>query len=401
MSEFFFIIAPGLEKLAQKELELKWLQLSTLLPQYFTKELPSIHIEKGGISIKCKESSAWILNHYLKIPTRILQRLDRFRVRDIPKLFEKIRRMNWHNFLREGSVEIEVSTHSSRLKIKDRISQACQDALKDAQKHQPFRKKFLDIPQAIFIRIVDDDVTVSLDTSGDPLYKRGYKSYSVEAPIRENLAAALWFATEQGLQNSSVSASTIANSQELDVLDPMCGSGTLLLEAAFFWRAIRSRKFSYQNFPIVSEQAPSQKWPDLATSIKIKNLIGFDLEKKSIEASQNNFNEIKKNNLDINLISERRDSLGNQILNFDSSNAKVVLVNPPYNVRLPQQNSEQNYYTYILDKLNLFNPKLIVVIVPETQARFSIPHPLSLLKTDFFPLHTVSGGIDIVFQAFK
>ncbi len=231
---FFLVITPGLEKLALKELKEKLALLSALHKVDLPFEV--LGSFKGGIEIKCDEALGLALNHWLKIPTRILLRLVEFRARDFPKLFNRARKLPWHNYLRQGEVLYSVSVHESRLKMKESIAAVIKDALQDCVKHQPFRKAFLDVPQTLFVRVKQDTVVISIDTSGEPLHKRGLKVNSVEAPMRETLAAALVYPV------LSVCSGGV-------LVDMMAGSGTIGFEVLSFYLPVRTRKFSYQNFP--------------------------------------------------------------------------------------------------------------------------------------------------------
>jgi putative N6-adenine-specific DNA methylase len=179
--------------------------------------------------------------------------------------------------------------------------------------HQGLRKSFLDLPQTVFLRVVEDDVHVSIDTSGQGLHLRGYKPFSVEAPLRETLAAAIFYA---GLKEPLPSV----------ILDPMTGSGTFLFEALNFWQPNYTRKFAYENFP----KSPGIPRIKDAPTAPYKG-IGIDIEPKAIEAA--------KQNAEL-FFSKRSGKI--EFLNMDFADFRedpdepvMVLINPPYNARLP------------------------------------------------------------------
>ncbi len=178
--QLFLIIPPGLEDLALKEVELKC-------------PVSGIEVVKGGLELTADLD--WVVKAHttLKIPTRILMRLTNFKVRDFPKLYQKFSSFKWNQYLSHPEPEWEISCTKSRLNHTGRIEETVKKALDEAMRKQPLGKdweKKQYSPQTFYIRIFDDELTLSLDLTGDPLYKRGLQKIKGEAPIRENFAAA-------------------------------------------------------------------------------------------------------------------------------------------------------------------------------------------------------------------
>ena len=182
----------------------------------------------GGIEIECLLHIGLSLNYILRTPTRILLRIGEFKCRDASKLYQKISKFNWAPWLIGQTPEVEISTSNSRLFDSRKIEKSIQDGVLQFYRHKPVKKKYLDhysntelknLPK-IYYRSVDDIVTISLDTTGERLHKRGEKTLTGLAPIRENLAALLLLELQSYLKKS-----------DYRLIDPMCGSGTFLIEA--------------------------------------------------------------------------------------------------------------------------------------------------------------------------
>jgi putative N6-adenine-specific DNA methylase len=307
--DLFLIIPPGLEDLAKKEVELK-------CP---VSEMTSI---KGGLSLKA--DIEWIIQAHalLKIPTRILMRMAEFKVRDFPKLYQKMLNFKWTPFLSHPQPEWEITCTRSRLMHTGRIEETLNKSIHEALKRQPLnqdweKKKYS--PQCFYVRICDDVLTLSLDLTGVPLYKRGYQVIKGEAPLRENFAAAFVF--EMMLNES----------QEITLVDPMCGSGTFLTEALTFFMPLHLRKFSFEEAPFFKGRTfkiiPNDE------KLPIKRLLGFDINDELI-------NRVKKalapsSPIQLNC----RDSLKDKL----TEEEVFIICNPPYGERIKIQGKRGHY----------------------------------------------------------
>jgi putative N6-adenine-specific DNA methylase len=226
---FFCVITPGLEDLALAEFREKrslWGGDDTdpaMLP--------------GGMEITLPWEQGIGLVHCLKIPTRVMVRLTKITARDFPKFHQKALKLPWTKWLSHPTPEWKISAHQCRLMHTGRIEETLVDALRDAGKQQPFSSRYQKeniAPETVYVRGVNDEWTFSLDITGVALYKRGTSGIKGEAPLRETLAAAILrflFATPP--------------QSPVHLWDPMCGSGTLLLEASSHHTPFE-REFAYQ-----------------------------------------------------------------------------------------------------------------------------------------------------------
>lgn len=289
----FIVISPGLEDLALEEIE---------------EKCPLLTFQKVKGGIEAEADHQWIFNahHLLKIPTRILLRLEIFKVRDFPRLVNKISKLNWNNFLSHPQPQFEISASHSRLLHTGRIEEIFQQVITKHLAKQPlsldWQKKNYS-PQTFYVRIVDDLLTLSVDLSGEPLYKRGLGIIKGEAPLRETFASALLWEIFKGIKNP------------VTLLDPMCGSGTFLYEAQSFYEASR-RSFAFTENPLFKGKhfpipRPKKKFP-------LKEVYGYEINKELTEKLGKDY-----------II--HKDSLSSD---YQIGKNTIIICNPPYGERI-------------------------------------------------------------------
>lgn len=230
-TQFYAVVPPGLEAVAAAE-----------LAGFAAHDIAP---ERGGIAFTGSQELMARVNLRARTLTRVLMRLDHFKALSFPELYNKCRRLDWARFLSPGTaVSVQAACHASRLMHSGRVERAVADAVADRLGGDP-------VPgteqggQQVFVRIDRDMVSLSLDSSGDRLDRRGYRLHPGHAPLRETIAAALllWAGWEG----------------ETPLMVPMCGAGTLAIEAA--WIAMHrapnlSRRFPFQAWPSI----PAKRW---------------------------------------------------------------------------------------------------------------------------------------------
>src|SRR5699024_5413186 len=161
-------------------------------------------------------------NLALRTALRVLKPIAEFKVRSEDEFYRKIYNLDWEEYFdEEDSFAIDSTVHSDKFTHSRYVTLKAKDAIVDKFRNSKGKRPNIDLQNPdvrINIRISNQLCTVSLDSSGDSLHKRGYRTQTGEAPINEVLAAGiLLHAGWDGLS---------------DFLDPMCGSGTILIEAA-------------------------------------------------------------------------------------------------------------------------------------------------------------------------
>lgn len=393
LGDIFLVIAPGLVQLAEEEFRYKWqaiLDLAGFASDGFRPE-PEIYPEAAGITLRgLSEELGYLLNQCLKIPTRVLLRLKAFRCRDFPKLYNRVKKIDWKPYFPDGAgVQIRVSAHASRLMHHKRIGKTVSEALQSSSSalssvHQLSPDESEKDSFQLFVRFHHDMCTISLDTTGEALYRRWPGKKTGEAPIRETLAAAMFWKMQQVSGRPSGA---------LSVIDPMAGSGTFLLEAATFWRVSGRRDYDFLKFP--SQAANLQYFSDKRGQQLLPqpelDLKGFDQSHDSVQRSVENFQRAAQNIriLQQDLFCDEKETSCDK-----EDHCDWVFVNPPYGVRLETGEIFPYYYKRVLKKiLERWNPELIAMIVPSSQLKrsFRVPFEYQLLQR----LSFLNGGLRV------
>ncbi|SDL29566.1 putative N6-adenine-specific DNA methylase [Geoalkalibacter ferrihydriticus] len=222
--DLFAVTAPGCETSCVAELD--------------ALGLPAV-AEHGGVAFRGELADIYRANLWLRSASRILVRFAEIRACSFPELFQKSVRLPWGRFLRSQTpLEIRAVCRRSRLMHTGRIAETLTAAISRALGGNREPAGAQGPAQRVLVRFEDDRALISIDSSGELLHRRGYRLEQGAAPLRETLAAALL--GEVGWQ------------PHLPLWDPMCGSGTLLIEAAHL--ACRrapglQRTFAFEHWP--------------------------------------------------------------------------------------------------------------------------------------------------------
>ncbi len=224
--EIFLMAPPGLEPaLAEEARELGF---------------PKPKCVPGGVTFQGTWPDVWRANLWLRGAGRVLARFAEFRVPHIAQLDKRARRVDWAQILRP---DVPVRVEATCRKSKIYHAKAAQQRVERAIAEELGAPVLPDAQLVIRARIEDDLCTLSVDTSGEALHKRGHKVAVGKAPMRESMAAL--FLRQAGYRGNE------------PVLDPMCGSGTFVIEAAEIAAGLapgRSRRFAFQD--LASFDAP-------------------------------------------------------------------------------------------------------------------------------------------------
>lgn len=330
---FFATTAPGLEEFTAQEL--RSLGISRTVAENTVMTQPEA--EKGGIAFDGSLAELYRANLHLRTASRILLRVADFRAIGFTELRKKAGRVAWEQYLSPGqSVNLRVSCHKSRLyhssAVAERIAGAIGDRLglvppvisaKDEDETQGQA-------QVILVRLLHDQCTISMDSSGELLHRRGYRQAVAKAPLRETLAAGLLFASGWD--------------QNAPLLDPFCGSGSIPIEAALQARNIPpglKRSFAFKNW----QDFDQKLWQSILE--EARQQIRTDCP--PIQASDRDAGAIEMAKAN----AERAGVLANiefscrAVSAIEPEGKGWVVTNPPYGLRVSSSKDLRNLYAQL------------------------------------------------------
>ena len=310
----FAIVAPGLEPFALAEAQA--LGLGAVL-------------EVGGIAWMGDAHSALLANASLRIASRVLVRLASFDARSFAELERHARKISWSRVLRPGdAVRFRVTCKKSKLYHSDAVAQRLADAVMRAVpgvraeggSAEEDERGDEDDAALIVVRLMRDRCTVSADSSGALLHRRGYRQATAKAPLRETIAAAMIAAADWD------GVSTL--------IDPLCGSGTIPIEAALQARQIAPglhRPFAMERWPSVPPPLGERVRAELAERVLPRGsvrIVGSDRDAGAIASAESNAERAGVRG-DIELAARSLSAV-----EFPSGSRGWVVTNPPYGVRV-------------------------------------------------------------------
>lgn len=312
-----------------------------ILAQELT-ELGAQHAKSGMAFVTCEadQELAYRLCMWSRLASRILWPISQFPGESADDLYEGLKAINWiEHFSDRQTFKIFFSgksddirnTHFGALKGKDAIC----DYFRETTGQRPDVGERPDI--SIHVRLYRGQFNVSLDLAGEPLHKRGYRQSQGAAPLKENLAAAIvrrsgWLQRLQG------------DVEEVALLDPMCGSGTLLIEAALMAANIAPgllrSQFAFERWKkhISPEwraiKAHAQQRKDDAQSSELElTLIGYDMDAGVLKKAKDNARRAGVQHY----IHFKQQPLADLVKEKGLPDDGLIICNPPYGERLSDE----------------------------------------------------------------
>ena len=294
-------------------------------------------VEDGRVTFEGDLETICRSNIFLRTAERVMVQIGRFRAKTFDELYENMKALPWEDWIpQDGKFWVKkASSVKSKLFSASDIQSICKKAMVDRLKmtyHTDwFKEDGASFPVRIFL--LKDEVTVALDTTGDPLHKRGYRTWTSKAPISETLAAALIMLTPWRADRILV--------------DPFCGSGTFLIEAAMMAANIApgmNRSFTAEAW---THLIPKQMWYDVVeeaeemvdTDISC-DLQGYDIDPDMIRIARAN---AKQAGVDHLIHFQQRDVADLK----HSKKYGFIITNPPYGERLEDKKDLPALYTTI------------------------------------------------------
>ncbi len=310
-TSYFVTCAPGLESVLHGEIK--------------ALKLARVERQVGGVYFEGGADDAMRANLELRTAVRVLHRVSRFQASTSDELYEGVGAIDWSQFLRPGGSFL-VAAHSKDSELDHTlfIEQRVKDAICDRERERRGERPEVDKDDPdlrVHAHFFRDRCTISVDTSGDSLHKRGWRQFQGGAPLAETLAAGIVYLS--GWDRRS------------PIVDPFCGSGTLLIEAALLAADVAPglfrERFGFQAFPGHDES----RWQrlraaarDRSTSPGKLQLVGTDQDAEIVEGALENLHATGL---------EQQVSLGvaraEEFVPKSGWNGWIV-TNPPYGERL-------------------------------------------------------------------
>ena len=285
-----------------------------------------IEIGRRMVSFSGDKEMMYKANFCLRTAIRILKPIKNFTAKDADEVYEQIKAISWENILNvEKTFAVDAVVFSEEFRHSKFVSYKVKDAIVDY-----FREKFNKRPSVrinrpdvlLNIHIAQTTCTLSLDSSGESLHRRGYRQEAVEAPLNEVLAAGMILMT--GWKG------------ECDLIDPMCGSGTIPIEAALIARNIAPgvfrKEFAFEKWNDFDQDLFDTIYNDDSQECEFTHKIyGYDNNPQANEIATHN---IKAAGVSKDIVLKLQ-----PFQQFEQPAEKsMIITNPPYGERISTNN---------------------------------------------------------------
>ncbi len=294
-----------------------------------------VQIGRRMVSFSGNQEMMYRANFCLRTAVRVLKPILHFRAKDAEDVYKAVKSIEWNEILDlDTSFAVDTTVYSTEFRNSKFVAYKVKDAIVDYFMELTGKRPNISVSNPdirLNMHISEETCTLSLDSSGESLHLRGYREATVEAPINEVLAAAI--VKMSGWDFNS------------DFIDPFCGSGTILVEAALMARniypGIFRRKFAFENWKDFNPELLSNIFDDDSHEREFNHKIyGYDLNLRAIEAAQANAKAARVDEL---ITFEQRD-IRDFVLPEGCEKATIV-TNPPYGERLRPEDLSQIYRT--------------------------------------------------------
>jgi putative N6-adenine-specific DNA methylase len=308
--------------------------------------------DRFGCTITGHWKYIFLLNDYVRTINRVYVRLLEAEVLSFSELYNKIDFYDLAPYLWSKNLCVRVNSFKSKIfherAIEDLFYKAIRNKYPD-YKFEISSSPDQDDTQLFLLNLNKDVMTLSVDTSGPALYKRSYLKYRGEAPLRENIAAAMY--------------KIIKKEAYQTIIDPFCGSGTIPIE--FLINEVNApismfRRYSYQHWKSYDKEYHNKFGEIFLTDSKIRYELS-DIDQECVNISRANFSRLK---IKADFLIEQRDFLK---LDFRKSRNKTAIVcNPPWGKRL-----DQDDIGLIMNKLQEISRNIdVYCLIPEDNLKY-------------------------------
>ena len=282
----------------------------------------NVKIGRRMVSFTGNKEMMYRANFQLHTAIRILKPIKHFKARTADEVYEEIGKIDWSEFLDlKKSFAVDSVVFSEEFRHSKFVAYKVKDAIVDQFREKLGQRPNISITSPdirLNIHIAEDNCTLSLDSSGESLHRRGYRQESVEAPLNEVLAAGMILMT--GWRG------------ECDFIDPMCGSGTILIEAALIARNISPgvfrKEYAFEKWTDFDQELFDSIYNDESQETEFEHKIyGYDIDQKAVNTARIN---VKAAGLSNEIIVDTAD-----FKNFTQpKETSIIVMNPPYGERI-------------------------------------------------------------------
>ena len=281
-----------------------------------------VQIGRRMVSFQGDKELMYRANFQLHTAIRILKPIKHFKALSADDVYEEIKDIDWSEYIAlDKTFAVDSVVFSEEFRHSKFVAYKVKDAIVDQFREKTGKRPNISISNPdirLHIHIAEDQCTLCLDSSGESLHRRGYRQESVEAPINEVLAAGIILMT--GWHG------------ETDFIDPMCGSGTLLIEAALIARnmapGLFRKEYAFEKWPDFDRELFDEIYNDDSQEREFNHHIyGYDVDIKAVNTARLN---VKAAGLSSDITIEEQD-----FKNFTQPKEKSIMVtNPPYGERI-------------------------------------------------------------------
>ena len=292
-----------------------------------------VQIGRRMVSFSGDQEMMYRANFCLRTAVRVLKPISHFRARNADDVYKAVKEIEWKDILDlDTSFVVDTTVYSTEFRNSKFVAYKVKDAIVDYFMEREGKRPNISVANPdlrLNIHIAEENCTLSLDSSGESLHLRGYRTATVEAPINEVLAAAL-------IKMSGWKF-------DCDLIDPFCGSGTILVEAALMARNIYPgvfrQKFGFENWKDFNPELLSSIFEDDSNERTFEHrIVGSDINLRAVEAALANAKAAGVADL---ITVEQR-----EIRDFKKPEMPAVLItNPPYGERLRPEDLSDIYRT--------------------------------------------------------
>ena len=295
----------------------------------------NVQIERRAVSFTGDKRMLYMANFCLRTASRILVPIAQFKARHTDDIYEQVKQIDWSEYMTtKMTFQIDATVYSDHFRHSQFVTYRVKDAIVDWWMERGGVRPSVKLTNPdlyLNVHIGGDIVTVSLDSSGESLHKRGYRVANTQAPINEALAAGMLLLA--GWQGQG------------DFYDPMCGSGTLLIEAALIARniapGIYRKGFAFEKWANFDADLFEDVYSDDSREREFTHKIyGSDAGFYAMQTAMKNV-ESAGLQRDIEVKQIRVQEL--RLTEKDTDGA-LVMINPPYGERLAQDKDVMNLY---------------------------------------------------------